>query len=119
MIDPQDPAAYRTAILDWTELADEPHHQLLELYRALIALRAAEPDLSDPDLTKIRVDYDEQARWVVVHRGAFRVVVNLAPSDQAIAVPDCEVVLATGGASVGAGAMLLGSASAAVVRLTR
>ena len=74
MIDPQDPAAYRQAILDWSETDAAEHAAVLDLYRQLLALRAAEPELRDDDLAQVTVDYDEDAQWLVVHRGSFRVV---------------------------------------------
>jgi maltooligosyltrehalose trehalohydrolase len=116
LIDPQDPAAYRSAVLDWTEPATGSHAAMLDLYRRLIALRVAEPDLADPDLSSIRVDYDEDARSLVVHRGALRVLVNLASAGQRFAVPTAEVVLATGPADLGTDDVLLGPESAAIVR---
>ena len=48
---PAGSGAYRTAILDWPELGQAgARAELLALYRELIALRAAEPDLRDADL---------------------------------------------------------------------
>src|SRR4051794_20869777 len=78
MIDPQDPQAYRSAILDWSEPTTGVHAQVLDLYRSLIALRAAEPDLRDGELSNVKVDFDDDDRWLVVHRGTFRVAANLA-----------------------------------------
>ena len=43
-------------------------------YRELIALRRAEPWLSDPRLDLVSVAYDAEARWLVVTRGPLRVV---------------------------------------------
>lgn len=116
MIDPQDRAAYRTAILDWSEPDDGEHAAMLALYRTLITLRAAEPDLRSGDLTAVAVDYDERAQWLVVDRGAFRIVVSLADKEQRIPVAVTEVVLATGPAVPDAGHLVLGPESAAVVR---
>jgi maltooligosyltrehalose trehalohydrolase len=115
MIDPQDPAAYRGAILDWDELAEPAHRSMLELYRALTTLRADEPDLRDGDLTRVQVDFDEDARWLVVHRGAFRVVANLAPEPRTVAVGASAVRFATGPAELGDGVVTIGPESAAVL----
>ena len=54
-------------------------HDIDELYRELLALRAAIPDLRDGDLSRVHVDYDESARSLVVHRGRHLVLANLAP----------------------------------------
>jgi maltooligosyltrehalose trehalohydrolase len=115
MIDPQDPKAYREAVLHWDELAEPHHRELLELYRALIALRAAEPDLRDGDLTRVRVEFDEDEHWLVLHRGAFRVTVNLAGESRELPVATTEIVLATGPAEPGP-RLTLAARTAAVVR---
>jgi maltooligosyltrehalose trehalohydrolase len=115
MIDPQDPRAYHSAVLNWAELSRPPHAEILALYRALIALRAAEPDLGDPDLLRVEVDYDEDARWLVVHRGRFRVVANLDSVAQEVPVLAAEVVFATASAAVVPGALRLAAESAAIV----
>ncbi|HVU91574.1 MAG TPA: malto-oligosyltrehalose trehalohydrolase [Jatrophihabitans sp.] len=117
MIDPQDPAAYREAILDWDEPAEAKHAAVLDLYRRLTALRAAEPDLRDPHLDRVQVEFDEDARWLVVTRGAFRVAANLAGAPATLPVTGGEVVLATGDATPGADGLRLGGQTAAVVRL--
>ncbi|MDQ3154309.1 MAG: malto-oligosyltrehalose trehalohydrolase [Actinomycetota bacterium] len=79
-VDVPDPNAEETFLrskLDWSEPGTEPHATLLATYRDLIALRRAHPELTDPRLNRLRVDVDEAARTVVLHRGDLRVVVNL------------------------------------------
>jgi maltooligosyltrehalose trehalohydrolase len=116
MIDPQDPAAYRSAILDWSEVSAPCHAAVVDLYRRLIALRAAEPDLRDPHLDRVDVTYDEDARWLVVLRGGFRVVANLADRPQVVGAPAEAVVLATGTAEIVTGGVALAPESAAITR---
>ena len=75
--------------LDWTELDPErpdtdSHRSLLEWYRALIALRRSRPELTEPWLAEVSVDYDETDRWLVVGRGSLRVAVNLADRPQQV-----------------------------------
>ena len=95
LIDPQDPRAYHEAVLRWGEIGEPAHTAMLDLYRRLIALRAAEPDLRDHDLRRVAVDYDESARWLVVRRGAFDVVANLAGTAQPVPYRQGDVVFAT------------------------
>ncbi len=76
--DPQDPATRDRSCLDWSEPEGDPHARVLAWYRELIALRGAQPDLSDPDLADVKVTYDEAARWIAFRRGDVRVAVNLA-----------------------------------------
>jgi maltooligosyltrehalose trehalohydrolase len=117
MIDPQHPSAYREAILDWAEAAQPGHAEVLELYRTLIALRAAEPDLRTGDLTQVSVDFDERGQWLVVHRGAFRVVANLDEAERRVPVNATEIVLATGPVESGDEMLVVGPQTAAIVRV--
>ena len=75
--DPNAESTFTDSKLDWDEPAQEPHATLLRVYRELIALRRAWPELSDPWLDKVDVDFDEDSRTVVLHRGRLRVAVNL------------------------------------------
>ncbi|NED94054.1 malto-oligosyltrehalose trehalohydrolase [Phytoactinopolyspora alkaliphila] len=122
MIDPQDPAAFTTAKLNWDERDDPEHADVLALYRRLVAFRAAEPDLRDADLTAVAVDYDEDREWLVLHRGSLRVVANLADTAQTIPVAEVstttsEICLATGEAAVASGGVELAAETAAIIRL--
>ncbi|MFG2193403.1 malto-oligosyltrehalose trehalohydrolase [Streptomyces sp. NPDC048639] len=84
--DPQDPATRDRSCLDWSEPDRAPHARLLAWHRSLIALRRARPELTDPDLTAVRVAYDARERWLVVTRGAVRTAVNLS-GDGEVKVP--------------------------------
>ncbi|HEX6920857.1 MAG TPA: malto-oligosyltrehalose trehalohydrolase [Actinomycetes bacterium] len=78
--DPQDPETVRASTLDWDERARPPHARLLDWHRRLLALRRAEPELSDPRLDRVRVLHSRAEGWVVVHRGSLRVACNLGPT---------------------------------------
>jgi maltooligosyltrehalose trehalohydrolase len=95
VVDPQDPAAFTSAKLRWSELDEAGHPAILEVYRALLALRREHPDLADPRLDRITVDFDEDARWIIVHRGAFDVLANLADHLQPLPAPTGEVLFST------------------------
>ena len=82
--DPQDEATFLRSKLDWAELEQGCHAELLQWYRELIALRRARPELTDPRLGRVHVDYDEAERWLVVRRGRLRVVANLGPRGQRV-----------------------------------
>ena len=83
--DPQALATFLASKLDWSEPERQPHAALLDWYRTLLALRRAHPALAADDLTRVRVDHDEQQRWLVLHRDRYRTAVNLA--DQPRTVP--------------------------------
>jgi maltooligosyltrehalose trehalohydrolase len=75
--DPQDPQTFQRSKLDWSELDADEHAKLLRLYQDLIALRRNETDLADPWLQRLLVDYDEDARWIVMRRSRLTVACNL------------------------------------------
>ncbi|MFF7212438.1 malto-oligosyltrehalose trehalohydrolase [Streptomyces sp. NPDC008238] len=79
--DPQDPATRLRSCLDWSEPAREPHAELLAWYRRLIALRHAEPELTDPALDAVHVTVGEHT--LRLDRGRFRIAVNLS-GDEAL-----------------------------------
>ncbi|MBX3465348.1 MAG: malto-oligosyltrehalose trehalohydrolase [Planctomycetes bacterium] len=75
--DPQDPATFRAARLDWAERARAPHAEVLAWYRALLRLRRDRPDLRDGRPGATRARFDEAAGWLVVERPATTLAVNL------------------------------------------
>lgn len=77
--DPQDPATRLRSCLDWSEPAREPHTELLAWYRRLIALRHAEPELTDPALDAVHVTVGGPT--LRLDRGRFRIAVNFSPEE--------------------------------------
>jgi maltooligosyltrehalose trehalohydrolase len=118
MIDPQDPKAFTSAHLAWDELAEPEHASMLSLYRDLLRLRKDEPDLSDPRLDALLVDFDEDAQWLVIHRGALRVIANLADQPQVVPVAASKLLFRTvDGVELGPDQLLLPAQSAGIVRI--
>ncbi|MGV0792258.1 malto-oligosyltrehalose trehalohydrolase [Mycolicibacterium sp. XJ1819] len=113
--DPQDPATFERSKLNWDEVDDGDHARLRRTYEKLIALRHSEPDLADPWLDNLRIDFDEEARWLVMHRGAVAVACNLGA--EAVAVPVAgNVVVAWGEPTLQADSTVLEGHSFAIVR---
>ena len=83
--DPQDPETFTRSKLQWAETDSEQHARLLDCYRALLRFRRDQPDITDPWLSGVSADYDEDERWIVVRRGRFRIACNLGPD--AVVVP--------------------------------
>jgi maltooligosyltrehalose trehalohydrolase len=96
--DPQDPETFIRSKLDWSEPQKDPHDRLLAAHKALLALRRAHPDLVDPDLSAVGVEWDDADRWMVVRRGSLRVVANLSdqPREIDLDVPATDVLFSTG-----------------------
>ncbi|WP_166904625.1 malto-oligosyltrehalose trehalohydrolase [Mycobacterium sp. DL440] len=116
--DPQDPATFQRSKLNWGEVTEGDHGRLHRTYRALIALRRSEPDLADPWLDHLSIDFDEEQRWIVMHRGAVSIACNLGPG--ALAVPASgELLLGWDHPDVGTDTTILAGHSFAVLRSER
>ncbi len=95
--DPQDPQTFLRSKLNWDEIDEGDHGRLRRVYRDLIALRHTEPDMADPWLDHLGIDYDEEQRWIVMHRGSTAIACNLGID--AVTVPLIgDVVIAWGSA---------------------
>ncbi len=93
--DPQAAETFLRSKLDWAQPAREPHKSMLDWYRSLLALRRDNPGLTDPRLDQVNVDFDEQARWLVVHRGNLRIAVNLNDTVIDLPIPNATLLLAS------------------------
>ena len=81
---------------------------MLAWYRALLALRRSRPELADPRFDLVRVDYDEDARWLLIHRGRLRIAANLGAADAILplgppAAKPVALLASAPGISVGTG----------------
>ena len=84
--DPQDPETFERSKLNWAERESGQHARMLALYRDLIALRRDEPDLADFWLDHMEVEFDEDASWIVLHRGGLAIACNLGPGQVVVPV---------------------------------
>ena len=75
--DPQDPATFRRSKLDWDERSRGHHREMLDWYRALVALRRGTPALLDGRRDAVVTRVDEEAGTLAVERGPVTVAVNL------------------------------------------
>ena len=113
--DPQDLQTFTGSKLNWAEADVGDHARLRRIHRDLIALRHNEPDLADSWLDHMTIDYDEEQRWIVLHRGAVAIICNLGADAARVPVTG-EVVLAWGEPDVGAETVRLDGHSFAVLR---
>jgi maltooligosyltrehalose trehalohydrolase len=84
--DPQDVATLERSKLNWSEISESPHRDMLDWYKKLIALRRSNSQLTDGRLNEVEVRFDEDARWIAVKRSGVEVICNLAQERQTIAV---------------------------------
>ncbi len=74
-----------------------------------------EPDLADPWLDHLHIDYDEDARWFLMRRGAFAIACNLGEKDVDVPVTG-QSVLTWGEPHIGTETTRLGGHSVTVLR---
>jgi maltooligosyltrehalose trehalohydrolase len=89
--DPQDEATFARSKLDWSELDRQPHAELLDWHRKLIAARRERPELAADRLDQVGCSFDEGASWFVLHRGDVVVACNLAAERRGIPVPGTPI----------------------------
>jgi maltooligosyltrehalose trehalohydrolase len=134
--EPQSPATRAASVLDWSQRGEGEHGRMLAWYRSLIDLRRRVPQLRSGRLDEVAVRWDDDARWLVVARGDWRVACNLAPAAQPVPLDvaqpartlsakvtpgAAQVVLSWSGAAVvglaGSGEVTLGGHDVAVLRV--
>ena len=113
--DPQDPQTFARSKLNWAEVDSGEHARLHQLYRGLIALRHSDPDMADPWLEHLTVDYDEDQRWITMCRGRLHIVCNLGAEPVKVPVAG-DVVLAWDEPTVDADSTVLEGHSFAILR---
>ena len=82
--DPQDLETFQQSRLNWDEMDHEPHREVLEWYRQLIALRRSAPALTDGCLDAVEVQVNEPEGWLLLRRAPIALVANLAPERRVV-----------------------------------
>jgi maltooligosyltrehalose trehalohydrolase len=113
--DPQDPETFLRSKLNWDEIDDGDHARLRRIYRELLTLRRDEPDMADHWLDHMTVDFDEDNRWIVMHRGSLVIACNLNDREAMVPVTG-EVILGWDDPSVEDNGTRLAGHSFAVMR---
>jgi maltooligosyltrehalose trehalohydrolase len=86
--DPEARQTFERSRLNWDEVGEGAHAEMLDWYRQLIRLRRQSPSLNDGDLGHVSVSYDEAKRWLLMDRGDVRVVLNLGQEAAGFDVPE-------------------------------
>ena len=88
--DPEDPATYEASKLNWDEVNEGKHAEMLGWVKDLIRLRRSTVCLNDGDLHHLQVFTDENARTIVVQREEARIVTNFGDQPYDFALLDGE-----------------------------
>jgi maltooligosyltrehalose trehalohydrolase len=78
--DPQEAATFLRSKLDWTELQQPKHADLLDWYRSLVRIRRGKPPSTTLPPPEVRLD--EQAKWLTVVHGGVQSAFNFAAHAQ-------------------------------------
>jgi maltooligosyltrehalose trehalohydrolase len=104
--DPQDRATFERS-----KLTREHDPKLAELYATLLRVRSALPP------TEAETQHDEDARWLTVDRGPYRLCCNFADAQQPVPLDGHkEIVLATDAVALREGSVVVGARAGALVR---
>jgi maltooligosyltrehalose trehalohydrolase len=116
--DPQDPQTFTRSKLDWDERGTGEHARLWQVYQRLIELRHNEPDLADPWLEHLFVDYNEDDQWLIMRRGSLSIACNIGAEPVSVPVSG-DVVLAWGEPTVEGSHATLEGHSFAILRAVK
>lgn len=116
--DPGNPKTFERSKLDWDEVNEGEHAEMLAWYRELIHLRRAARSLIAGEPGKTRVRYDRQEKWFCMEHSNTTVCCNLSENERLYPVPkDGQVVLSSRGtAPIHDGAVMLPPNAAVIIR---
>jgi maltooligosyltrehalose trehalohydrolase len=115
--DPQDPATFERSKLQWSEIPQAPHSEILAWHRDLLALRRRLPDLTDARFERVHVSFSDEDQWLRVWRGGVELIANLASQATEFRVGQ-GATLELGsdpGVSLGGGSLKLPAESVAIL----
>ena len=109
--DPQSPDTFDRTRLRWDETNRQPHREMLEWYRALIAFRN---EYAPERLADATIEYDDVTMTFCVRRGCLTVACNLGAGEQRIDASG-TIVLSSGSVTFDGPSLVLGTESVAIV----
>jgi maltooligosyltrehalose trehalohydrolase len=75
--DPERLETFLRSKLNWDEVGQGKHAEMMDWYLRLIRLRHRSASLNDGDPAHVKVQYDEAGRWLRMDRGLVTVLCNL------------------------------------------
>jgi maltooligosyltrehalose trehalohydrolase len=82
--DPTDPATFHRSKLNWSELSEPQHQELLAWHRELIRLRRQVWALTTGRLDETNAVCDGQRSWLRIEQGPITIVCNFAAEEQEV-----------------------------------
>jgi maltooligosyltrehalose trehalohydrolase len=115
--DPEDVETFRRSKLEWDEIHQGRHEEMLDWYRKLIQLRRGSVSLNDGSPGHVKARFDERGRLLVMERGAVAVMCNFGSQVAELAHPrDLPLLLASrAGVEIKDGSVILPGESVAIL----
>jgi maltooligosyltrehalose trehalohydrolase len=85
---PDETETFERSKLNWDEIHDGKHREMLEWVRKLIHLRRHTASLNDGDLNHLKAKFDQDKQWLAMDRGQVRVLFNLGKEAVELENPD-------------------------------
>ena len=79
--DPEAPETFTRSKLNWDEVHEGRHAEMLEWFTKLIHIRRASPSLNDGDTAHTEIHFEPDEKWLVMERGQVKVLTNLGSKD--------------------------------------
>jgi maltooligosyltrehalose trehalohydrolase len=98
--DPESVETFNRSKLNWNEVREGQHAEMLRWTTDLIRIRRKSFSLNDGDLGHTHVDFDEQKRWMAVDRGQVKILCNLGEGAAQFDIPDRYALLLASNADV-------------------
>jgi len=119
--DPQDVATFQASRLNWREIDELAHQDLLAWYRSLIALRRSTPALNNGNLDAVRVDFSDPGQWLILYRDPLAIACNFSKTSSSVALrfPARTLLASKPGINVTESKIDLAPESAAILQETR
>jgi maltooligosyltrehalose trehalohydrolase len=85
--DPESRETFERSKLNWSEMKEGSHAEMLDWCRRLIALRRGSASLNNGEPGHVKVSFSEKERWLVMDRGTMKVALNLGHT--AVSIDGC------------------------------
>ena len=92
--DPENPETFTRSKLNWDEVHQGQHAEMLDWFTKLIHIRRASPSLNDGDTAHTEIYFEPDEKWLVMERGQVKVLTNLGSKPAEFDVPDGYSVIA-------------------------
>jgi maltooligosyltrehalose trehalohydrolase len=86
--DPEDPETFHRSKLNWNEVHQGRHGEMLDWFKQMIHLRRSSNSLNDGDLSHTKVRYDQDNCWLAIERGQVHILANLGSKPVDLEVPE-------------------------------